>query len=87
MLAFAYRSVLGFGRMKEAHERLAAWRARKGLSLAAASALCGDRWWNWRRYESGERVPPTHVAAKIESVMKIRTAAWPAKPSHPKRQP
>lgn len=60
---------------KSAHERLAAWRERKGLTLIAAADLLGTKWWSLRRYEV-DRVPPVAVAIEIERVAGIPISAW-----------
>lgn len=62
--------------MRQAHVQLAAWRQRSGLTLTAAAELLNTKWWNLRRYESGERLPSLECAVEIERVVRIPVEAW-----------
>jgi len=58
------------------------WRKSKGLSLAAAAAICGVAGKNpartWQRWETGEREPSIRAVAAVEraSCGQIKACNW-----------
>jgi DNA-binding XRE family transcriptional regulator len=61
-----------------AHERLAVWRERAGITQTAAAAKLGVSTATWCDWENDKKIPRVDMALRLERMThgKVRVAHW-----------